>query len=131
MPYRAPSKRKYPHGVPIGYRTPKFTKAQTGRLTHLEYNMIDMSRRVNTRDVQVLHKYLEMEYEATLRLWNRMKHCGLVKGEPSAYTFTSNALGAFLEADRWMLEPDTKPIEVGPGRGSGRKVTPDQLRLAM
>lgn len=103
--------RRRKNGVPLWERGVQFNSRQTGRLTHLEYNVIDMHYKLGSTNMIELASYVNMTREAAERMVSRMRHTGIVTptSTPSAFAFTAEALAAFREADDWMLMPSTRP----------------------
>ena len=103
------AQRRFPNGTPIHLRYPKFSSKETGRLSNMEYNIIDMKRILDTDRMDVIAPTVGMSLEAALRFWGRMKTSGLVTGGPSDFRLTRAALEAWREADRWLVDPSSRP----------------------
>lgn len=122
-------KRKHQNGVPAHLRQPEFTKVKCGRLSIMEYDVIDSMRRHGARTAFSIASDINSTEDATIRLLNRMVNCGLIKGSPVDVRYTAVGLAFYLEADRWMLDPKTRPVK--PPRPKRRQPQPqaDQLRM--
>lgn len=115
------------HGVPVTERVPVFNTQRTGRLTHLEYNLIDMHIRSGVCDVVQMALLLNVELRLLERYWNRMRCSEIVSGVPSLFRVTSDGMDAFYEADGWLLDPENRPrrivvrVPIGGGRTMSRR----------
>jgi hypothetical protein len=77
---------------------------QTGRITHVEYDIIDMARITGLRDIVGLAAYVGKSTDAATRRLNSMRAAGIVDGPPSLFRITEDGWDAFWEADRLMVD---------------------------
>lgn len=96
--------RRFPKGMPLSERQIRINQVQTGRITHGEYDVIDMARITGLRNIKDLAPYIGQTPDSAVRFLNKMAHVGLVAGPPSQFRITDAGWEAYAEADRLMVD---------------------------
>lgn len=101
--------RHFPNGKPLQLRALRFNTRQCGRLTNLEYDVIDMATRTGHRNVRALATFLGRSEDTLSRAIRKMFVAGILSGTPSEFEVTLAGQAAWAETDAFMVNPDSRP----------------------
>lgn len=103
--------RRWPAGEPLQLRNLVFNSTRCGRLTNGEFDLLDVATRESATDVSTIAAVMGKSAQTVERKWRHMKDCGIVAGEPSAFTITLAGQVAYRQTDQYLLHPEHRPAK--------------------